>query len=220
MDFELDHVFVCVGEGGPEASRLASCGLSEGEPNTHPGQGTACRRFVFANAFLELLWVCDAEEARSETPRPLRLWERWSGRSALACPFGLCLRPARPDVGGPPFASWRYQPPYLPAPLCIHVGEDCSSVEGPLLLYLAFGRRPDSRPPPHPPPHRAGFREITSVLVRGPQAPSSAARDAARQAGGVAFGPGESHLLEIGFDGEGQGRTIDLRPQLPLLLRW
>ena len=221
MDFELDHLFVCVSEGGrPEAERLAALGLAEGEPNTHPGQGTACRRFIFANAFLELLWVCDPDEARSETPRPLRLWERWSGRSAGACPFAVCLRPSRPDVDGLPFAAWPYRPSYLPEPLCFHVGADSSSTQGPLLVHLPFGRRPDSRPQPQPLQHPIGIREITRVLVRGPHPPSPVAEDAARAARDVAFQQGEGHLLEIGFDGERAGLAFDLRPLLPLLLLW
>src|SRR4051794_32639874 len=122
MDDELDHVFVCVSEGGdPEADRLVSLGLAEGEPNRHPGQGTACRRFVFANAFLGLLGVVVPAEAQAEQARRLGLWERWARRSPGACPFGVCLRPSRAEVSGLPFPAWDYQPSYLPAPLCFHV---------------------------------------------------------------------------------------------------
>jgi hypothetical protein len=147
MDFEPDHVFVCVSEGGgAEAGRLVRLGLTEGEPNRHPGQGTACRRFFFANAYLELVWVCDPAEAQAGPAQALGLWERWAGRSVGACPFGVCLRPSRPEVAGLPFAAWPYRPSYLPEPLCFHVGADASSARGPLLVYLPFGRRPDSRP--------------------------------------------------------------------------
>ena len=46
---------------------------------------------------LELIWVEDAAEARSEAEpaRRLHLWERWAGRDGAACPFGVCLRPTR-----------------------------------------------------------------------------------------------------------------------------
>ncbi len=223
MDFELDHVFICVSEGGgPEADRLAELGLTEGEPNRHPGQGTACRRIFFANAYLELLWVRDPDEAQAETPRPLRLWERWSGRSAGACPFGICLRPARPDVSEMPFATWQYRPPYLPEPLCIHIGVDSSFIQGPLLFSLAFARRPDSRPEPQRQPlqHRVGFRQITRVVVHGPQTPSGVAEEIVRRAAGITFQASEGHLLEIGLDDERAGLTADLRPVLPLVFVW
>src|SRR5262245_10787585 len=109
MAVELDHVFLLTSTGAPEADRLVELGLTEGYPNRHPGQGTACRRFFFANAFLEVLWVEDAEEARGAVAHPLRLWERWSGRGAAASPFGVCLRPATPGSGEPPFPTWEYR---------------------------------------------------------------------------------------------------------------
>ena len=59
MAVEFDHVFICASPAGHEAGGLTTFGLQEGTPNTHPGQGTACRRFLFRNAYLELLWVSD-----------------------------------------------------------------------------------------------------------------------------------------------------------------
>jgi len=50
MAIELDHLFICVSIRAPEADRLAAFGLTEGTPNTHPGQGTACRRFFLGKA--------------------------------------------------------------------------------------------------------------------------------------------------------------------------
>lgn len=223
MDFDLDHLFVCVsGGGGQEAEALLGLGLAEGEPNRHPGQGTACRRFIFANAYLELLWVSDPAEAQLEQTRPLGLWERWAGRSAGACPFGVCFRPGRAEVGGMPFPAWPYRPSYLPEPLCFHVGMDSASPEGPLLVYLPFGRRPDSRPETQRQPlgHRVGFREITRVLIRSPHPISAEANEAATRTAGIAFQAGDYHLMEVGFDGEQSGLTADLRPLLPLVVRW
>jgi hypothetical protein len=50
MTFEFDHAFICVSVGGDEASALTALGLNEREPSSHPGHGTACRRFFFANS--------------------------------------------------------------------------------------------------------------------------------------------------------------------------
>ncbi len=65
MPFELDHFFICTDVGAPAAAALMALGFVEGAPNTHPGQGTANRRFFFDNAMLELLWVHDEAEAGS-----------------------------------------------------------------------------------------------------------------------------------------------------------
>src|SRR3954465_7960291 len=122
MASEFDHVFICVSVGGKEADALATCGLTEGTGNTHPGQGTACRRFFFANAYLELLWVVDSTEAGSEPARRTRLLDRWALRRAGACPFGVILRPSVDALETrPPFPTWSYTPPYLPAGLVIDV---------------------------------------------------------------------------------------------------
>jgi hypothetical protein len=92
MLVELDHFFILTGVGALEADHLLQFGLTEGAPNCHPGQGTACRRFFFRNAFLELIWVMDPVEAQSSLIRRTGLWERWSRRNQGASPFGICLR--------------------------------------------------------------------------------------------------------------------------------
>ena len=79
MGIELDHLFVCTAPGAPEAEKLAQLGFHEGRPNEHPGQGTACRRFPFANAMIELFWVSDEREARSVSAK-----RTCSGRDGLA----------------------------------------------------------------------------------------------------------------------------------------
>src|SRR5258705_2413253 len=146
MPLQFDHLFICTSIGAPAAERLVAFGLKEGEPNVHPGQGTACRRFFFRNAYLELLWVKDSAEAQSSLVRHTHLWERWSGRSAGACPFGLCFRPVAPHADKPPFSTWDYCPPYLPDTLSLAVGTNAAVLVEPFLCYLAFARRPASAP--------------------------------------------------------------------------
>jgi hypothetical protein len=51
----IDHVFILCAEGAPEADAFLAAGLREGSSNTHPGQGTANRRFFFENFYVELL---------------------------------------------------------------------------------------------------------------------------------------------------------------------
>jgi len=220
--FEVDHLFVCTDVGAPEADLLVSFGLTEGEANVHPGQGTANRRFFFRNMFLELLWVSDAVEAQSELVRPTQLWPRWSQRRSGASPFGVCLRPSRPGFEGVPFPSWEYRPPYLPSPLTIHVGKDVPPSE-PFWFFLGFGRRPDAPEWPRRQPliHSVGFREATQIQLTFPKAGNlSATTEAVVQSGAVTLISGPEHLLEMTFDGGTQGRVKDFRPVLPLVFRW
>lgn len=220
--FELDHIFVLADIGAPEAETLISAGLTEGEPNVHPGQGTANRRFFFQNAFLELLWVSDPEEAQSELVRPIQLWQRWSQRTTTASPFGVCFRPTDLGSAGVPFPSWEYRPRYLPSPLIINVGEDVPLSE-PLWFYLKLGRRPNSPEwPSHQPlRHALGFQEITQIRFTGPfmEYPSEAIA-AILRLNAVAFAYASQNLLEVTFDGGTQNRGQDFRPVLPVVFRW
>jgi hypothetical protein len=165
MAVELDHLFICTSVGAPEADRLIAFGLTEGAPNTHPGQGTACRRFFFRNAYLELLWVRESAEAQSEAVRPTCLWERWMGRNGAVCPFGICFPPTPPDADGVLFSTREYRPPYLPGSLSVGVGTNAEVLVEPGLFHLSFAQRPDSRPaaPRQPTKHTAGLCSITRV---------------------------------------------------------
>jgi Glyoxalase-like domain len=219
--FELDHLFVCVDVGAPEAELLGEFGLTEGTRNVHPGQGTANRRSFFRNAFLELLWVHDVVEAQSESSRPTGLWPRWCQRNAAASPFAVCLRPARADSKEVPFPSTEYRPSYLPAPLAFHIGRDTPLSE-PMWCYLSFGHRPDAADfPAQPLEHPVGFQEITRVRITRPGADkaSEVARIVSRL-GIVTLANGSEHLLEVTFDGGARGRARDFRPSLPLVFKW
>ncbi len=220
--FELDHFFVWVSPGGQEAEHLVAAGLAEGEPNIHPGQGTACRRFFFRNSFLELVWVHSPSEAQAEPTRATGLWPRFAGRSTNASPFGLALRPTQPGNAQVPFPGWAYHPAYLPASLAIHVGAGVPESE-PWLFYLAFGRRPDdpARIPRPTIDHPAGVQEITGVRLFGPGLGNpSAVAQAVAAALPVEMADASSHKAEITFDRARTGHSADLRPVLPLVLHW
>jgi hypothetical protein len=223
MAVELDHLFICTSVCAPETERLTAFGLTEGAPNTHPGQGTACRRFFFRNTYLELLWVSDPAEAQSKAVRLTHLWERWTNRNGGACPFGLCFRPAPREAGGLPFSTWEYRPPYLPGSLSLGVGTNAAVLAEPGLFYLSFTQRPDSRSAAQrqPTEHASGLGEITRVELSTPFANSlSQEVQAIIDARLLQLRAGPGYLLQLGFDREEQGQSEDFRPTLPLLLRW
>lgn len=217
MNAELDHVFICCSVGGREADALRRAGLQEGSPNTHPGQGTACRRFFFSNAYLELLWVSDEAEARSRAVAPTRLWERWSRRADTACPYALVLRPAAGAEATSPFTSWPYRPQYLPDGLAIDVALD-TPLEGPEFFYLGF-HSGSGRAAQQPTNHELPCHAITSVTVHRPPAGHSPVAAAVEAAGIVSFRDAHQYLLELRFADASRG-TSDLRPELPLVLKW
>jgi hypothetical protein len=222
VPFELDHIFICASCGGTEASRLVAFGLAEGTSNTHPGQGTACRRFFFANCYIELLWVSNTAEARSDATRETHLGERWENRSR-GCPFGFGFRPRIPHDGVVPFSSWEYRPSYLPASWSIHMATNGAVLSEPMLFYLSFAQRPDAYPAGRQQPLRqpAGLREVTRVTLTSPQRDGlSPAMAAVIGSGLVQLRAGCEYLVELGFDGESGHQQADFRPLLPLAFRW
>jgi hypothetical protein len=231
----FDHVFICTSPGAPEADALTEAGFTEGPGNTHPGQGTACRRFFFRNAYLELLWVRDEAEARSPLTAPLRLWERWRGRAdGHTCPFGIGLRAGgataggAEDTGSAPFPTWPYRPRYLPPGMTIPVATSSDALHEPLLFLLPFPRprAADADGDGGVPlwrPHSAGVDTLTRVALAAPPATSSepsVALTAVAAAGIVGRSGAADHVLVLGFDGEATDREVDFRPMLPLIVRW
>jgi hypothetical protein len=224
MTLELDHLFIFTSVGAREVEQLLKFGLTEGEPNTHTGQGTACRRFFFHNAYLEFLWVHDEQEATAAWVRPLGFVQRCRYQMTGASPFGLIFRPS--SAGEPvelPFDTWALHPPYLPEPLKLDVAENSAETTEPLLFYMSFGRRADDYPAERRQPlkHAAGVKEITGVRITLPgRRSSSKALLATERIGLASLSSGPSHLAEVTFDANKQGRLKDFRPELPLLFRW
>jgi Glyoxalase-like domain len=217
VNAQLDHVFICCSPGAHEADALRALGLKEGSSNTHPGQGTACRRFFFSNAYLELLWVCDETEARSADVAPTRLWKRWAGRNRGICPYALVLRPGTGAEGPPPFAWLSYRPRYLPDGLSIDVALE-TPLEGPEFFYLGFLRAAGAASH-QPTTHELPCGKLTGVTVYRPPAGHSTIAAALETAGIATFRDADEYLLELRFDDAIRG-TSDVRPTLPLVLKW
>lgn len=85
----LDHVFAFVAEGFPDEPRLAEAGYRVAFGRDHDGQGTANRLLLFAESYLELIWLARRSEAETNL---LRLDRRADWRASGASPFGVGLR--------------------------------------------------------------------------------------------------------------------------------
>jgi hypothetical protein len=213
VNVELDHIIFFCGAGAPEADALLGRGLHEGPGNSHPGQGTVNRRFFFRNAYLELLWIENFEEAQRPEVRRTQLWERWSRRGAGVCPFGMVFRPGR-NPPRAPFPSWTYAPGYFPAGFSIEVARDIPEHE-PLLFYLPFARPSlvEERPTM---PGGVQIGAISGVTIHLPEvARLSPALDELVAAGTLTVEPAREFLVDL-QQVCGTSEIIDLRPKLPL----
>ncbi len=218
---ELDHIFICVPPEATEAELLSGFGFSEGSRNTHPGQGSANRRFFFYNTFIELLYLRDIIEAKSELTRPTNLYDRLIPNNLDASPFGVCFRPSTENEKHAPFPSWEYNPIYLPKQLHVEIAE--SPVVEPMWFYLDFACRPDSAPEwsRQPMDHPNGLQMITSVEIEIPGLNKlSSAAEVVSGVDNVKLVHGTQHLITICFDGVQQELSKSFLPHLPLSIKW
>jgi hypothetical protein len=97
-----------------------------------------------------------------------------------------------------------------------------AGLEEPMWCYMESGRKPADAPPERRQPleHEAGFRELTGVHLICPQLPETSVTAAMARDGVIGLSTAADHLLELHFDGLRLGKQEDLRPHLPLVLRW
>jgi hypothetical protein len=111
---EIDHIFIFSADKGKEVDALVDFGFLEGSSRVHPGQGTVNRKIYFENFFLEIVWVHNEAEIRSENTRKTKLWERSNFLTNGNSPFGLGLLNT-PDTNELFAHSIKYQPDYFPS---------------------------------------------------------------------------------------------------------
>jgi hypothetical protein len=213
--FELDHIFLAVSKGGPEVEQFLAAGFLEGASNTHPGQGTACRRIFFENAYLELVWLEDFDEAASRLVAPTGLAARVGGEPG-ASGLGICIRLQHGAFNDLPIRTWSYQAPYLPPGVAIPMAANSFLHHEPLLFFLpgipqqrVFHR------------HENESRKITEVTITlnvdqgcSPECKWLAESGCIR----TVAGNRESVLMEL--DHGVQGRVLPVQTRTPLVVKW
>lgn len=214
--FEVDHVFVSVARGGEEAQRLVAWGFEEGPPNVHHGQGTACRRFFFENAYLELAWLEDEVQASSAGVERMGLARRMA-RLPGASRFGVAMRPTGPVRDPLPFATWTYEPPYLDEGRFIPVATSSRLLGEPLLFFLPGARAWTVPVLPHP----NGARAVTRIsMTVTPGRSISPALRWLQESELTRVEIGSSELLTVELDEGRRGESGTLAPGVPLRLVW
>jgi len=211
---ELDHVFILVEPEAQVADRLLELGFQEGPSNTHPGQGTANRRFYFTNGMVEFLWVRDANEANMGPGKDLRFPERTEDLNAS--PFGMIFVPGEEHISlDMPFPGWHYQPDYFPPPKGFHVGANAKNLMEPLCFYFPFH---DPGVPRLQPTRNA--QTISEIVISTPSTDTAGVLARVSQTDRFSVRSGKEHFMEITLDHHDSGCTKDFRPAMPLILRW
>jgi hypothetical protein len=224
---ELDHIFLFTEVPEQAVKLLQQFGLKEGTSNIHPGQGTACRRFFFHNAYLELVWVTNEQEIKSSITSETKLWERSNSRITNYCPFGLCFRSQEPINSHTALFedALHYKPLYMPQELYINVASNGDFHTEPMLFEFPFpSGAPEDYPTERRQPlnHERGFQEITCVTLTLPTAANrlSGAMQKVIHNSCVRLLEGEHYSAALEFDKGAQGKTKSFKDALPLTFLW
>ena len=224
--FELDHITILTRVDAPEAALLENLGFVRfGGVTQHEGMGTASTSFFFENAYLELLWAHDGELAQekfSVVHYDLDARARW--QDTLASPFGLMLRHSSPLTKGvlegsgamPPVPTETFSFNNQPVEFSAHnSAEPACGFLPTALTYPSFKHTITNRT------HALGMKEITRVTVSiydefqlSPLARWLTVNQIA------IIQPAAYANLEIEFDHGAQGESLNLRPDLPLVLKY
>lgn len=215
---KIDHIFICSDAPDDDAQIFTDFGFTEGPPNTHPGQGTANRRFFFDNMYLEFLYIADDKLAQSALTKPSKLYERFTDKGDNISPFGFGLYPSNNLMKIKDYNSWEYRPKFLPPPLKMNVYGD--SLAEPMYYYMEFVSE-NSKIGQKKFNHANGFHYISAVKIFTPQAEldSDFKRDLSHY-DILKFEDSQTHILEVTFDGGKSNKTHDFRPRLPIIFRW
>jgi len=225
---ELDHIFIFTHQAEQVADTLKTFGLSEGTANVHAGQGTACRRFYFQNAYLELAWVTDEKEIKTPVIERTKLWERSQYEFTKYCPFGLCFRTEQPSSHSISLYfedGWRYHSEYLPQGQYANIASNENFPAEPMLFEMPFfGIAPKDYPleKQQPLAHAKGYRELTKVTLTLP-APVNNLSPALKKVlneSRVHLSEGETYLVTLEFDAGKQGDLQDFTARIPLIITW
>ena len=157
---DIDHIFIFTNDNGKIADELVLFGLTEGSSRIHVGQGTTNRKFYFDNFFLEILWVHNEAEIRSDLIKPTGLWQRANFKSTNFSPFGLCI--VNTDETESLFQNaLKYQPAYFPEGLNIEILTNEQKSNLPWTFRLPFkGQKKNETEPTE---HECGLKNLTNV---------------------------------------------------------
>jgi hypothetical protein len=227
----LDHLLIATPQGASaERAALEAAGFRVAPTiNRHEGQGTASATVEFENGFLELIWPDDGVPARgSAAVAKERFAERADWRNSGHAPFCVGLRRTPTTPAEFPFETWKVGAEWMqpgtfmemltprgsPAVnLAVHPGGVDEAAN--LRAIEAGGARAE------PFLHPNGARRLTRASITAPDAdglPPSAAY--VNDSGAVRLAVGDEWLLELVLDEEAQGASADLRPVIPLLIRY
>ena len=220
---ELDHVTVFTAANAPEAKALEAIGLQGfGGTTRHGGLGTASTSFFFSNLlYLELFWVEDVAAAKQALePLSLNVDARMNWHETGASPLGVMLRRQAAGSNDPaPFPCKQMRADWMPPGTVVEfngeaIAEPYYGVCPENLSFRGFRANiPDLS-------HPLGVKHMTGVAFTVMSTSLTPIAQMLAENGVAAFEFGPEPLATLTFDSGAQGRSVDARPTLPMVLKY
>ncbi|HZJ60137.1 MAG TPA: VOC family protein [Chitinophagaceae bacterium] len=142
---DIDHIFIFTNTEGKIADELISFGLTANESRVHKGQGTMNRTFSFENFFLEIAWVHNEQEIKSDLVKPTGLWQRAEYFKNNYSPFGLII--LNNKESDQLFENaYRYQPEYFQSGMAFDILQNSIQPDLPWTCRMPFRREENTEP--------------------------------------------------------------------------
>lgn len=236
-NLQVDHVNLWVADPTAGKQKLEALGFTaipDSLSTVHQGQGTTGRYFYFLNAYLELIFINNQEEfvQNAQKNNQLDFMERANHLENGFAPFSVSLQMKDYDQTKIPFETIAYGQDWMGEEHRIYVAKNAKIkkeepsifVIYPSIAYDIFDTKADLSKIPEEYAlwrsfyyHKNGAEKISKIKIHThPWDDQSATIKALQQMELVELVAGENYLMELYFDNQRQGKSYDLRPELPL----
>lgn len=202
----IDHIFIFTDNDGKVAGELVEFGLTEGSHRIHTGQGTTNRKFYFDNFYLEILWVYNETEIKSEKTKPSGLYQRADFKSNNFSPFGLCI--VNTDDTEQLFENaFKYQPEYFPQGQTIDILKNEHQPHLPWTFRLPF--KAQMKHENEPTNHKNGIAILTKTIFEYKESSDNDFIDNFKSINNIGFTKSSRNWLNLTFDNGKQRKKRD-----------
>ncbi len=238
-DLQVDHFNIWVENPKIAKEKLTEIGFNsvpDSLSEVHKGQGTAGRYFNFLNGYLELIFVYDQNELEENNKKnkDLDFTERANFKKNGALPFSIALKVKDYDKEKIPFEKVSYHQDWMEENTNIysaknsktHLQEPSIFVVYPEIESDRFETLSDLKNIPDEYAfarefykHPNGAKKITNIVITSTDLDlKTETIKALNRIQNLTVKNGKEQLMELYFDNNIQGKTFDLRPELPLII--
>ena len=238
-DLQVDHFNIWVENPKTAKEKLNEIGFNsvpDSLSEVHKGQGTAGRYFNFLNGYLEIIFVYNQNELEenSKKNKDLDFTERANFKKNDALPFSIALKVKDYDIEKIPFEKVRYHQNWMDENANIysaknsktHLQEPSIFVVYPEIESDRFETLSDLKNIPDEYAfarefykHPNGAKKITNIVITSTDLDlKTETIKALNGVQNLTIKNGKEQIMELYFDNNIQGKTFDLRPELPLII--